>query len=70
MLQYGLCFALFLLSAVRAKQNRHQLDGSRGLKRGVHVGQLTGLPPLQDQRMLTAQFTYFEIPIIIFLAYI
>ena len=36
-LQYGLCFAVFLLSAVRAKQNDNQLDGSRGLKRGVHV---------------------------------
>ena len=35
MLQYGLCVALFLLSAVRAKQN--QLDGSHGLKRGLHV---------------------------------
>ena len=34
-LQYGLCVALFLLSAARAKQN--QLDGSRGLKRGLHV---------------------------------
>ena len=39
MLQYGLCVALFLLSAVRAKQNDNQLalDGSRGLKRGLHV---------------------------------
>ena len=37
MLQYGLCFAFFLLSAVRANQNDRQLDGSRGLKRGVHV---------------------------------
>ena len=38
MLQYGLCFALFLLSAARANQNAfQQLDGSRGLKRGVHV---------------------------------
>ena len=37
MLQYGLCFALFLLSPARANQNDHQLDGSRGLKRGVHV---------------------------------
>ena len=37
MLQYGLCFALFLLSPARANQNDQQLDGSRGLKRGVHV---------------------------------
>ena len=37
MLQYGLCFAFFLLSAVRANQNDRQLDGNRGLKRGVHV---------------------------------
>ena len=37
MQQYGFCFALFLLSAARAKQNDNQLDGSRGLKRGVHV---------------------------------
>ena len=37
MLQYGLCFAIFVLSAVRTKQNENQLDGSRGLKRGVHV---------------------------------
>ena len=37
MLQYGLCFALFLLSPARANQDDHQLDGSRGLKRGVHV---------------------------------
>ena len=37
MLQYDLCFAFFLLSAVRANQNDHQLDGSRGLRRGVHV---------------------------------
>jgi len=37
MLQYGLCFALFLLSAARANHNDHQLDGSRGLKRGVYV---------------------------------
>jgi len=35
MLQSGFCFALFLLSS--AKQNDHQLDGSRGLKRGVSV---------------------------------
>ena len=38
MLKYGLCFAIFLLSSASAKQNDHQLDGSRGLKRGVHVG--------------------------------
>ena len=37
MLQYGLCFALLLLSSASAKQTDHQLDGSRGLKRGVHV---------------------------------
>ena len=37
MLQHGLCFALFLLSSASAKQSDHQLDGSRGLKRGVHV---------------------------------
>ena len=37
MLQYSLCVALFLLSAVKAEQNDNQLDGSRGLKRGVHV---------------------------------
>ena len=37
MLQYGLCFAFFLLSTVRANQNDHQLDANRGLKRGVHV---------------------------------
>ena len=37
MLQYGLCFALSLLSAARANHNNHQLDGSRGLKTGVHV---------------------------------
>jgi len=37
MLQCGLCFALSLLSSASAKQNDHQLDGSRGLKRGVHV---------------------------------
>jgi len=37
MLLYDLCFTFFLLSAVRAKQNGNQLDGSRGLKRGAHV---------------------------------
>ena len=37
MLQHGLCFALFLLSSASAKQRDHQLDGSRGLKGGVHV---------------------------------
>ena len=37
MLQYGLCFALFLLSPARANKNYHQIDGSRGLKRGVYV---------------------------------
>ena len=37
MLQYGLFFALFLLSSASAKQNDNQLDGSRGLKRGVQV---------------------------------
>ena len=38
MLQHGLCFALFLLSSTSAKQTDHQLDGSRGLKRGVRLG--------------------------------
>jgi len=37
MLQYGLYFAFFLLSAVRSKQNGHQLDANRGLKRCVHL---------------------------------
>ena len=37
MLQYGFCFALFLLSAARVKQNDNQLDGSLGLKRDVNV---------------------------------
>jgi len=37
MLQFGLCFAVFLLSSASAKQNDNHLDGSRGLKRGVHV---------------------------------
>ena len=37
MLQHGLCFALFLLSSASTKQSDHQLDGNRGLKRGVHV---------------------------------
>ena len=37
MLLCGFCFALFLLSPARAKQNGHQLDGSRGLKRDVLV---------------------------------
>ena len=37
MLQYGLCFALFLLSLARANKNYYQTDGSRGLKRGIHV---------------------------------
>jgi len=37
MLQFGLCFAIFLLSSASAKQNDNQLDGSRGLKRGVNV---------------------------------
>ena len=37
MLQYGVFFALFRLFDVRAYQDYHQLDGSRGLKRGVHV---------------------------------
>ena len=37
MIQYGLCFALFLLSPARANHDDRQLDGSRGLKRGVHV---------------------------------
>ena len=37
MLHYGLCFTFFLLSAVRANHNGRQLDGSRGLNRGVHV---------------------------------
>ena len=37
MLQYGLCFALFQLSAVKAKQDDRQLYGSHGLKRDAHV---------------------------------
>ena len=37
MLQYYLCFVLCLLSAARANQIEHKLDGSRGLKRGVQV---------------------------------
>ena len=37
MLQYNVFFALFLLFAVRAYKDDHQLDGSRGLKRGVLV---------------------------------
>ena len=37
MLQSGFCFALFVLSTASAKQNDHQLDGSRGLKRSVPV---------------------------------
>ena len=37
MLRHGLCFALFLLSSASAKRTDLQLDGSRGLKRGVHV---------------------------------
>ena len=37
MLRHCLCFALFLSSSTSAKQINHKLDGSRGLKRGVHV---------------------------------
>ena len=37
MLQHGLCFALFLLSSTSAKLTNHQLDGTRGLKRGVYL---------------------------------
>ena len=35
MLQFVFCFTFFLLPSLRAAENK--IDGSRGLKRGVHV---------------------------------